>query len=269
MTQRFVDMVTDSITEAGQILLKYRKEGFTVGSKDGMEFVTEADVQSEEFLRKALTDLLPGSSFLGEESWDGSYPDAPCWIVDPLDGTNNFAMGIPFFCISVALMDTEGICLGCIHDPVHQETYTALRGCGAYMNGLPIKASEATSLRDCVVATGFPYSRTPEDLTFDIEVLTRFLGLVRGIRRCGSAALDLAFTASGRYGGYWEENLKPWDMAAGVLLVEEAGGRVSGFREKTWSIKSPGVQCSAPGVWKQFCEITKKVPAETGTENIS
>lgn len=260
MTQRFVDRVVDSTKKAGLILMKYRENGFAVDSKMGMELVTEADIESEEFLRKTLTEILPGSSFLGEESWDGLFPEAPYWVVDPLDGTNNYAMGIPFFSISVALVDEEGICLGCIHDPVHSETFVALRRGGAFLNGNPIQVSSAKRLRDAVVATGFPYTRTPEDLTFDIDVLYRFMGHVRGMRRCGSAALDLAYTAAGRYGGFWEENLKPWDMAAGVLLVKEAGGVITGFREDGWSLQSQGIQCSAPGIWTDFCRIIEKRP---------
>ncbi len=260
MAPNFIDQVIRSAEQAGLILMRYRKEGFTVNSKEGMEFVTEADFSSEQFLKKALTELLPGSSFIGEESWDGLYPEPPYWVVDPLDGTNNYAMGIPFFCISIALVDNEGVCLGCIHDPVHSETFTAMRGGGAYLNGNPIKVSTAEKLRDAVVSTGFPYTRTPEDLTFDVEVLTEFLGLVRGLRRVGSAALDLAYTAAGRYGGFWEENLKPWDMAAGALLVKEAGGVVTGFRNQNWELKSGGVQCSAPGIWNEFCAVIKKAP---------
>lgn len=260
MTHNFVDKVVQSAEEAGLILLKYKKHGFTVNSKEGMEFVTEADLKSEGFLKDVLTGILPGSSFIGEESWDGMFPEAPYWIVDPLDGTNNYAMGIPFFCVSIALVDEDGICLGCIHDPVHSETFVSLRGGGAFLNGKPIKVSPATSLQNVIVATGFPYSRTPEDLTFDLDVLTEFLGLVRGVRRCGSAALDMAYTAAGRYGGFWEENLKLWDMAAGVLLVKEAGGMISGFREQSWNMNSRGVQCATPGVWDKFCEVIKKRP---------
>jgi len=262
MTQRFTDKVIASAEEAGKILMKYRAEGFTVNSKEGMEFVTEADLKSEEFLRSVLTALLPGSSFLGEESWDRTYPEAPFWVVDHLDSTNNNAMGIPFFCVSIALVDEEGVCLGCIHDPVHSETFLALRGSGAFLNGKPVKVSTAKTLKDAVVATGFPYTRTAEDLSFDLDVLREFLGQVRGIRRCGSAALDLAYTAAGRYGGFWEENLKPWDMAAGALLVKEAGGKVSGFREKDWSVKSAGIQCSAPAIWNQFRWIIEKRPRQ-------
>jgi myo-inositol-1(or 4)-monophosphatase len=264
MNQNFVDKVIFFSQKAGDLLLICRDKGFTTSSKAGMEYVTDADIKSEEYLRQNLTALLPGSAFLGEESFDGILPVPPFWVVDPLDGTNNYAMGIPFFCVSIALVDEEGVCLGCIYDPVHSETFIALRGSGAFLNGKPIKVSDAEKLSDVIVATGFPYSRTPTDLTFDIDVLIRFLGIVRGVRRCGSAALDLAYTASGRLGGFWEEHLKPWDMAAGVLLVKEAGGVVTGFREQNWSLESKGVQCSSPGVWKNFCGIIQSAPAETG-----
>ena len=264
MTNSFVDEIVKSAHQAGSILLEYRDNGFAIGEKKGMEFVTEADIDSERFLKRELTALLPESSFLGEESWNGEWPDAPFWVVDPLDGTNNYAVGIPYFCVSVALVDKNGIAMGCIHDPVHRETWVAFKGGGAFLNGEAITVSPVNKLRDAVFATGFPYSRTPEILNFDLDALAGMLGEARGIRRCGSAALDLAYTATGRYGGFWEENLKPWDMAAGVLLVQEAGGTVSGFREQTWTLQSQGVQCSAPGVWIQFCDIIKKGPRQAG-----
>jgi myo-inositol-1(or 4)-monophosphatase len=260
MRESFVDSVVESAQQAGSILLKYREKGFSVTSKGGMEFVTEADFKSEEYLEKTLTALLPGSSFLGEESWGGNWPETPFWVVDPLDGTNNYAVGVPIFCVSIALVDEDGVSLGCVYDPVHSETFLAMREGGAFLNSESIKVSSAVKLRDAVFATGFPYSRTSGNLNFDMDVLTGMLGEARGIRRCGSAALDLAYTAAGRYGGFWEENLKPWDMAAGVLLVKEAGGIVSGFREKTWTLQSRGIQCSAPVLWNQFCRVIKNAP---------
>jgi len=265
MSTDFVDKVIRIAHEAGAILTGYVKSGFSVESKKGMEFVTEADMQTERFLMESLTELLPGSSFLGEESWDGRFPSPPFWVVDPLDGTNNFAAGIPFYCVSIALMDTEGISLGCIYDPVHHETYLALRGGGAFLNGKPISVSTRNCLSDVILATGFPYTRTETDLAFDLGVLKNFLGKARGLRRCGSAALDLAYTAAGRLGGFWEENLKPWDMAAGVLLVREAGGIVSGFRSEEWTIRSGGIQCSAPGIWEEFKGIIEKGAPLKGT----
>ena len=252
MSSDFVARTLRIAEEAGKILTRYGKEGFSVENKQGMEFVTEADLKAESFLMERLTELLPGSSFLGEESWNGMFPDPPYWVVDPLDGTNNFAVGIPFYCVSIALMDSSGICLGCIHDPVHDETFLALRGEGAFLNGKPISVSGKNRLSDVILATGFPYTRTENDLTFDLDVVKNFLGRVRGLRRCGSAALDLAYTAAGRLGGFWEENLKPWDMAAGVLLVKEAGGIVTAFRNGEWTIESKGIQCAAPGIWEEF-----------------
>ena len=252
MSSDFVARTLCIAEEAGKILTRYGKEGFSVENKQGMEFVTEADLKAESFLMERLTELLPGSSFLGEESWNGMFPDPPYWVVDPLDGTNNFAVGIPFYCVSIALMDSSGICLGCIHDPVHGETFLALRGEGAFLNGKPISVSGKNKLSDVILATGFPYTRTENDLTFDLDVVKNFLGRVRGLRRCGSAALDLAYTAAGRLGGFWEENLKPWDMAAGVLLVKEAGGIVTAFRNGEWTIESKGIQCAAPGIWEEF-----------------
>jgi len=254
----FLDEAVAAAEEAGAVLQEVRQRGFTVGSKAGMEYVTEADILAEDLLRNRLTQLFPGSSFLGEETWNGSFPNPPFWVVDPLDGTNNYAVGIPFYCVSVALVDERGLSLGIIHDPVHRETFLGMRGQGAFLNGEPISVSDAKSLSDAVLATGFPYTRTENDLTFDLNVLKGFLGRARGIRRCGSAALDLAYTAAGRLGGFWEEKLNPWDMAAGVLLVREAGGIVTGFRESSWEIASKGVQCSAPGIWDEFRHIIEK-----------
>ncbi len=254
------ERVTSVCIEAGIILQDYAHRGFKVNSKEGTELVTEADTAAEEFLKSELLGILPEASFIGEETWDGIIPDPPAWIVDPLDGTNNYAAGIPFYCISVALADREGLLLGCVYDPLRKEMFTARRDEGAWLNGKRIAVSSALSLSDAIIATGFPYSRKENNLTFDLDVLKRFLGRVRGIRRCGSAALDLAYTAAGRLGGFWEEKLNLWDMAAGVLLVREAGGNITGFREETWTTKSPGVQCSTPGVWNEFRELIGKCP---------
>jgi len=236
--------------EAGLILVDILHRGHDVEWKTGHELVTSADIASEEYLRSALSSLLPDASFVGEESWEGEMPSFPFWVVDPLDGTNNFARGFPFFSVSVALAEEEGISLACVHDPLRRETFSAETGQGATLNGRQIKTSNSVSLSEVLLATGFPYSRTPEDIGMDLGVLRYFLGQALGIRRGGSAALDLAYTSCGRLGGFWEEHLKPWDMAAGALLVEEAGGRISGYDGNAWSLYSEGISAAGAGLFE-------------------
>jgi myo-inositol-1(or 4)-monophosphatase len=244
-----IDRVAEAAGRAGGILMEYQRLGVSVDRKNGHELVSSADLASERFLRETLHILLPDSSFIGEESWDGTIPESPFWIVDPLDGTNNYICSYPVFSVSIALVEDDEISLGCIHDPLRRETFCAVRGEGALMNGQPIRSTCSTSLGDVLLATGFPYGRTPDELGMDLEVLRHFLGLALGIRRGGSAALDLAYTACGRIGGFWEEHLSPWDMAAGTLLVQEAGGKVSGYDGKPWSLLSEGVTAAGTGLF--------------------
>jgi myo-inositol-1(or 4)-monophosphatase len=244
-----IDRIGEAAVRAGGILLEYQRSGVNVDRKNGHELVTSADLASERFLRETLHELLPDSSFIGEESWDGTIPHSPFWVVDPLDGTNNYASSYPVFSVSIALVTDDEISHGVVYDPVRSEIFTAVRGNGAFLNGHPVMASESDSLGDVLLATGFPYGRKPGELGMDLSVLGRFLGLALGIRRGGSAALDLAYTACGRIGGFWEEHLNPWDMAAGVLLVEEAGGRTSGYDGEPWSLLSEGVIASGPGLF--------------------
>lgn len=246
--------------EAGAILLEgfglpHRLEG-----KEGREFLTEADLRSQEHIRARLAKACPDVVFVGEEGAGVPIPDdCPFWLVDPLDGTANYAHGFPFFSVSIARSDGRHITAGCIHDPVRHETFISERGAGAFLSDhsgslTRIRVSEALTLDESILATGFPYSRTPGDLGFDIEPLLYHLGRVRGIRRTGSAALDLCYVASGRLDGYWEEHLRPWDMAAGVLAVEEAGGNVMGWDRRPWSTRSGGVIAAAPGIMQAVLE---------------
>jgi myo-inositol-1(or 4)-monophosphatase len=221
---------------------------------------------SERFLRETLHLLLPGSSFIGEESWDGTIPEPPFWVVDPLDGTNNYASSYPIFAVSIALVEDDEVSLGCVYDPVRRESFTAARGEGAKLNGQPVSASPAASLGDVLLATGFPYGRTPGDPGIDLGVLGHFLGYALGIRRGGSAALDLAYTACGRLGGFWEEHLNPWDMAAGVLLVREAGGRCAGYDLEPWSLLSGGVVAAGPALFDEVSGVIGRHQLKRGAE---
>lgn len=235
---------------AGDLLLQYRARGVSTRSKGGMELVTEADTASEELLASLLDDVCPGIPFVGEEGYSGSLPEPPFWMADPLDGTHNYAFDFPFYCVSVALIDDAGPAFSCTHDPLRGETFTARRGGGCFRNGVPVRCSPATDISEALLATGFPYGRTPQSIGTDLGVLAHFLGVARGIRRSGSAALDLAYTACGRLGGFWEERLQPWDMAAGVLLVLEAGGVAGAYEGGSWNLFSKGICAAAPGLWK-------------------
>lgn len=254
MEQSILKGLSMACREAGGLILDYRVKGIRTGSKAGMELVTDADTASEELLKKRLFCLLPGVSFVGEESFGGSLPEPPFWIADPLDGTNNFAFDFPFFCVTAAFVDASGPLFCCTFDPVRNESFTAFRGAGARLNGNPANCSRAGSLSEVLVATGFPYDRSPGNINTDLGVLEYFLGRTRGIRRSGSAALDLAYIACGRLGGYWEQTLRPWDMAAGVLLVREAGGVAGAYEGGEWSLDSRGVCAAGNRLWNPVRE---------------
>jgi myo-inositol-1(or 4)-monophosphatase len=203
--------------------------------KGRIDLVTETDVTVERELTARLTRLLPGSTMLAEESAPGAELGAATWIVDPLDGTTNFAHKLPVVATSVGLWDGEGVCLGVVSLPILHETFWAVRGKGAWTAPAPrlagaerIHVTETGDLEQALVATGFPYG-IREECADIVARLARVLPVARGVRRMGSAATDLAYTACGRMDAFYETSLKPWDTAAGWLLVEEAGGRVTRF----------------------------------------
>jgi myo-inositol-1(or 4)-monophosphatase len=201
-----------------------------VEKKGAIDLVTDADRAAEALILEALHRAFPGAFVLAEES--GAVGDevagALTFIVDPLDGTTNYAHGLPHFCTTIAARDAQGLASGVVYDPLRDELYSATRGGGAYCNGARLRVTSTAALGDAVLATGFPYdvhTRADEILGY----FSAFIRRARAVRRFGSAALDLAYVAQGRYDGYWERSLKPWDMAAGVLLVEEAGGKLSDY----------------------------------------
>ncbi|MEI8181294.1 MAG: inositol monophosphatase family protein [Desulfomonile sp.] len=223
----FLDMVTK---KAGGKLLSYFQGKFRIDRKDtsvgGIDIVTDADRASEEIILEAIGREFPSHDILTEETVTEMSGSSWLWLVDPLDGTVNFAHGFPHFCISIALMHKEILLAGIVYDPLRQETFFTMRGSGAYLNGKPAQVSRADRLGVSIIATGFPYDRAYSAET-NVAEFTRVVTRVQGIRRAGSAALDLAYVSYGRMDGFWELKLKPWDQAAGMLLVEEAGGRVT------------------------------------------
>jgi myo-inositol-1(or 4)-monophosphatase len=198
-----------------------------VSVKGPANFVSLADTRAEEIIYTELSKARPGYSFLMEERGVVTgADDTHRWIVDPLDGTTNFLHSIPLFCSSIALERDGQLVAGVIYNPVTDELYTAEKGKGAFMNDRRIRVAARRTLDDCVVATGIPHRGRPNHGIF-LDEMEAVMRQVAGVRRTGSAALDLAWTAAGRFDAYWERGIKPWDMAAGILLVFEAGGFAS------------------------------------------
>src|SRR6476469_5074930 len=202
---------------------------FQIDKKGTIDLVTEVDVAVERRFRALIAERFPDHQILGEEMGGAAAaPAGPCWIFDPIDGTSNFAHGLPIFCASLAL-EIDGVAeVAAVYDPTRKELFTAERGGGAFLNGRPLRVSSAATLVDAMLVTGFPYDvhqRVPEI----VGLFGDFVGRARAVRRLGSAALDLCYVAAGRLDGFWESDLKAWDIAGGGLIVEEAGGTVTDF----------------------------------------
>jgi myo-inositol-1(or 4)-monophosphatase len=222
---------SDAVLKAGEIIREHDRLPRRIRHKASpKDLVTETDVAVEVFLREQLGPLVPGAGFLGEEGSAGLGLAGLAWVVDPVDGTTNFAHGVPFVATSVALCQDGVPLLGVVNLPLMGELFSAGLGLGARLNGEPIRVSETATLLEALVATGFPY-RIEEHLAVILRQLTLTMPATQGVRRAGAAALDLAFVACGRYDGFFEFALNPWDTAAGVLLVQEAGGRVGRMTE--------------------------------------
>jgi len=201
----------------------------TVAYKGGIDLVTDADQASEQVILAFLRERHPDHGVLAEESGAGGVGAAFRWIIDPLDGTTNYAHRVPHFCVSVAVEGPDGLLAGAIADPLRGELFSAGRGLGAHLDGVPLKVSPVERLDRALLCTGFPYD-VRERPEVPLGMFNRFVQRAQGIRRMGAAALDLAWVAAGRYDGFFEFGLKPWDVAAGALLVREAGGVASGTR---------------------------------------
>jgi len=224
-----LNVMVDAVRKAGRSLVRDfgEVENLQVSHKGPADFVSAADRKAEQILRDELTKARPTYAFLLEESGAIEGTDgAHRWIVDPLDGTTNFLHGIPMFAISVALERNDQIVAGVIYNPIMDELYVAERGAGAFVNDRRLRVANRRALPDCVIGTGIPFLGHGDHARFLSEARL-VMNEVAGIRRCGAASLDLAWVASGRLDGFWERNLKPWDMAAGILMVREAGGFVS------------------------------------------
>ena len=228
--------------EAGKRILIERSKGVEINYKGANDLVTNVDRSIERFIRGQLRDMFPEDGINGEEYGRRDVnPNGRLWLVDPIDGTTNFSKGIPVFCVSIALQVNKRTVVGAIYDPNRRELFSAQLGHGAWLNGHPMKVSEEPDLKQAVVITGFPPRRDGDDIEAITARLARVVMASRGLRRMGSAALDLANVAAGRFDAYWEFSLNPWDTAAGYLMVQEAGGQVTDAQGDEFDSRNPSV----------------------------
>jgi myo-inositol-1(or 4)-monophosphatase len=227
-----------------------------IQKKDAVEIVTEADTESEKLIISAIQSRFPQHSILSEEAGLNAGTDEYGWFIDPLDGTVNFAHQVPIFCISIALAYRNEVVLGVVLNPMDGELYTALRGQGASLNSRPIQVSAPAKVSESLLVTGFPYH---VDQVFD-PIMTRYgncLKASQAIRRLGSAALDICYVAAGRFEGFWEQYLKPWDTAAGSLIAAEAGATVTTFSNQPFTVEANEILVTNGHIHDEMIELLK------------
>ena len=254
----YLDLAVEAATKAGAFLRARFGQRLVIEKKGAINIVTDADRESERIIREMISARFPSHRFKAEEGTEAGGESPFLWLVDPLDGTTNYAHGFPVYCVSVALVKESEILAGCIYNPNLDECFTAERGGGAFLNGKPIEVSRTVKLDDAFLATGFPYDIRVSGET-NLPEFSAFAVAARAIRRAGSAALDLAYLACGRFDGYWEQKLSPWDIAAGVLLAEEAGGRVTSWKGQKYDIFKGDIVASNGRVHDEMLSVLRKV----------
>jgi myo-inositol-1(or 4)-monophosphatase len=247
----------EAVTRAGDMMMARFGHDLRVDKKGTIDLVTEVDIEVERMFRTLIGERFPEHAVLGEEFGGAAEILAgPCWVFDPIDGTTNFAHGLPIFCSSVAL-EVNGLAeVAAIYDPNRQELFTAERGGGAQMNGRPIHVSRADALVDAMLVTGFPYD-VHQRVDEIVGLFAAFVGQARAVRRLGSAAIDLCSVAAGRLDGFWESDLKPWDIAGGALIVVEAGGRITGYDGGEFSSRGRQVLASNGRLHDQMLAVAR------------
>jgi len=258
MKTSFKKTAIDVAKSAGLLLKRNIGRRHTIEFKGVIDVVTEMDIKAEEMIMKTIKARFPGHGILTEESLEQKSGSGYRWIIDPLDGTTNYSHGFPVFCVSIALEREGEIILGVVFNPMLNELFTAEKGKGAYLNNKRIRVSGISELTKSLLATGFPYDvRTSPDN--NISHFANFAVRVQAIRRAGSAALDMCYVACGRFDGFWELKLKPWDTAAAMLIIKEAGGIVTDFKGSAFSLYSGETLASNGLVHDEMIEILNAV----------
>jgi len=262
MIREMEQVARRAITMAGDLIRDRIGNGpsLQIKSKAPLDYVTEIDLESQALIIDTIRKSFPDHHIVSEEGTNSGVQDGFTWIIDPLDGTTNFIHGFPFVAVSIGLCKDRSPILGLVLDPVRQELFTARRGEGAYLNGRRIQVRGAAGLADALIATGFPFRRKSLFEPYMESFRSIFLE-VSGIRRAGAAALDLAYLAAGRVDGFWEAGLAPWDIAAGSLLVEEAGGCVSDFWGKQNHLLNGHIVAGTGSVYPFLLEQVQKFMA--------
>jgi myo-inositol-1(or 4)-monophosphatase len=253
-----INIATDAARQAGKIILQNldRLDRVRVSEKSANNFVTEVDQRAEQAIIQVIHKAYPAHCILGEESGKQENCDPEyLWIIDPLDGTTNFIHGFPHFAVSIALQYQGKLEHGVIYDPVRQEFFTASRGRGAQMNNRRLRVANEIHLAKCLLGTGFPPHAAHNPEHESVQLYNKIQPLVSGVRRTGSAALDLAYVAAGRLNGFWEMGLSAWDMAAGALLIREAGGLVTDFRGGENYLDTGNIVAGNPKVFKALLQL--------------
>jgi myo-inositol-1(or 4)-monophosphatase len=253
-----INVAIEAAREAGKFLRLSVGKVRNVEQKKGEErnLVSEIDRGAEERIISIIKRRYPSHAFLAEESGGSEAPTEYRWIIDPLDGTTNFLHGVPIFSTSIAVEHKGEVIAGVVYDPMADEMYTAEKGSGAFLNGKRLKVSTASRMIQSLLVTGFPYdiSQNPEQA---VERFVEFLMAAQGVRRLGSAALDLSYVAAGRFEGFWEVSLNPWDMAAGALFVREAGGTTTDMTGVPLNIYQKGVVASNGLIHEAMLEVLR------------
>lgn len=258
MPTEMLKQMADACLITGEFQLQHFRSvtSDSVSDKGLNQLVSFVDVESEKMLVERLRRIRPDAGFITEENTAPELTEnTTVWIIDPLDGTTNFLHGLQVFSISIALMENETITAGVVYAPAMAEMFCAEKGKGAYLNNDPIQISHTPNLRSSLIATGFPYYEFQQTQSY-LLLLGELMKNTHGLRRMGSAAIDLAYTACGRFDGFYETGLNAWDVAAGALLVEEAGGKVSDFRQNPNHLFGKQIVAANPFVYKELQPMT-------------